>query len=228
MADKSLDEMTAETLSGDLRDVMLTHIRSMETPWSKLSEKAQADKIYAITNATETIVRRAVALIASHGNEPVFGRIAKFTVKDEIKAELVASSSVANIEKVAENIGQPAIIIFANPEQFIGQKSEAKPDKDQPDLPIDDEDGEDDESQRGGGADLKPMEPAPDDSALTPFEQGEGAAKHGLDLSHNPFEEGSEAWSAWRDGFNFAVGADVPPADKADEDEEQPDETEDA
>lgn len=218
MADKSLEEMTAETLSGDLRDVMLTHIRSMQTPWSKLSEQAQADKIYAITNATETIVRRAVSIIASKGDEPIFGRIAKFTVKDEIKAELVASSSVGNIEKIAENIGQPAIIIFANPDQFIGQKADAKPDKDQPDLPIDGED----EAETGGGAELKPMAPAPDESTLTPFEQGEGAAKHGLDLSHNPFDKDSDAWAAWRDGFNFAVGS------KDDEDEEQPDEKEDA
>jgi hypothetical protein len=142
MTEKSTEDLAAETLSGDLRDVMLTHIRSMQTPWSKMSEQAQADKIYAITNATETIVRRAVAIIASHGSEPVFGRIAKFTVKDEIKAELVASSSVANIEKIAESIGQPAIIIFANPDQFIGQKAEAKPDKDQPEIPFDDEEEE--------------------------------------------------------------------------------------
>jgi hypothetical protein len=142
MTDKSTEDLAAETLSGDLRDVMLTHIRSMQTPWSKMSEQAQADKIYAITNATETIVRRAVAIIAAQGSEPVFGRIAKFTVKDEIKAELVAASSVGNIEKVAENIGQPAIIIFANPDQFIGQKADANPDKDQPDLPIDDEEEE--------------------------------------------------------------------------------------
>ncbi|MDQ0132639.1 hypothetical protein J2T08_000540 [Neorhizobium galegae] len=140
MSEPSVEDMAAETLSGDLRDVMLTHIRSMETPWSKMSEAAQSDKIYAISNASETIVRRAVAMIAARGQDPMFGRISKFTVKDEIKSELIAPSSVANIEKVAENIGQPCIVIFANPDQFIGQKAEPKADKDQPDLPIDDED----------------------------------------------------------------------------------------
>lgn len=133
-------ELAAETLSGDLRDVMLTHIRAMETPWSKLSEQQQSLKILAITNATETIVRRAVAIIAARDNEPVFARIAKFTVKDEIKAELVASSSVANIEKVAENIGQPAIVIFANPDSFMGARGDAKADPDQSAIPFDDED----------------------------------------------------------------------------------------
>lgn len=220
MTENTAEDLAAETLSGDLRDVMLTHIRSMETPWSKMSEKAQSDKIYAITNATETIVRRAVSIIAAQGNEPMFGRIAKFTVKDEIKAELVASSSVANIEKVAENIGQPAIIIFANPDQFVGQKSEAKPDKDQPDLPIEDEA---EEGTAAKPAELQPMEPAPEEAGLTPFEQGEGAAKHGLDLSHNPFEEGSEAWAAWRDGFNFAVGSDEKTDADAEDDADQSD-----
>ncbi|MBD9540134.1 hypothetical protein IB276_11785 [Ensifer sp. ENS04] len=139
-------ELAAETLSGDLRDVMLTHIRAMETPWSKLSEQQQSLKILAITSATETIVRRAVAIIAARDNEPVFARIAKFTVKDEIKAELVASSSVANIEKVAENIGQPAIVIFANPDAFMGERGEAKADPDQPALAIDEEDDDDAET----------------------------------------------------------------------------------
>lgn len=138
-----MELVAAETLSGDLRDVLLTHIRSMETPWSKMSEQAQSDKIYAISNASETIVRRAVAIIAARGVEPIFGRIAKFTVKDEIKAELVASSSVANIEAIAENIGQAAIIIFANPEVFLGEKAPATAEKDQPELPIDADDLDD-------------------------------------------------------------------------------------
>ncbi|MBB3313663.1 DNA segregation ATPase FtsK/SpoIIIE-like protein [Rhizobium sp. BK196] len=147
--DDALD-LAADTLFGDLRDAMLMHVRSMETPWSKMSEKAQADKIYAIGNACETLVRKAVAIVASNGNEPMFGRIAKFTVKDEIKAELIAGSSVANIEKIAENIGQPAIIIFASPEGFMGAKAEAKADKDQPELPgtSDDEEAEDEQYDR--------------------------------------------------------------------------------
>jgi hypothetical protein len=140
--EESLLDLAAETLSGDIRDALLTHVRSMETPWSKLSEKAQADKIYAMSSAAENLVRRAVAIAAAGGHEPMFGRIAKFTVKDEIKAELVASSSVLNIEKIAENIGQPAIIIFASPEVFMGERAAATADKDQPALPGTDADPE--------------------------------------------------------------------------------------
>ncbi|MDI7862560.1 hypothetical protein MRS76_11365 [Rhizobiaceae bacterium n13] len=145
MSESDFEDLAAETLSGDLRDVVLTHIRSMETPWSKMSEAAQNDKIYAVTNATETIVRRAVSIIAAREQDTIFCKVTKFTVKDGIKAELVAASSVQNIERIAENISQPAIMVFASPEEYIGQRSEPKADKDQPELPI--VEGEDDEAE---------------------------------------------------------------------------------
>lgn len=34
-----IQQLAADTLMGDIRDMLLTHIRSMETPWSKLSER---------------------------------------------------------------------------------------------------------------------------------------------------------------------------------------------
>lgn len=144
MSDKSLEDITAETLSGDLRDVMLTHIRSMQTPWSKLSEQAQADKIYAVSNACETIVKRTVAILAERRFESVHCSVTKFTVKDLIKAEISAVSSSFNIEKMAEAVGEPALLVFADASAYLGEKAPAKPDKDQPDLPIDD-DGEEEE-----------------------------------------------------------------------------------
>ncbi len=163
MGDKSLEEMTAETLSGDLRDVMLTHIRSMQTPWSKLSEQAQQDRIDAISNACETIVTRAVALIAERKFSSVHCSVTKFTVKDLIKAEINAVSSSFNIETIAEGIGEPALLIFASAETFIGEKAAAKPDKDQPSLPIDHE-GEE-EPETAGLHDV-PV-PSDDDGSIT-------------------------------------------------------------
>lgn len=155
MSEQTVEELAAETLSGDLRDVMLTHIRSMGDPWSKMSEKAQSDKIYAISNACETMIRRAVAIIAARDIEKVFCRIAKFTVKDGIKAELTAVQTVENIELIAQNLNQPGILVFASPEEFLGQRAAAKADPDQPAL-IEDEDGE------------EPATPASAEAVITP------------------------------------------------------------
>lgn len=131
-------ELASETLSGDLRDVMLTHIRSMENPWSKLSERDQEDKIYAITNACETIVRRAVSMIAADGREVINVEVPKFTVKDKIVMEVVASVTTPSIEHLADNRGRPALLMFVAAADYVGQQSEAKPDPDQPELLDDD------------------------------------------------------------------------------------------
>ncbi len=133
-------ELSGETLSGDLRDVMLTHIRAMETPWSKLSERDQEDKIYAITNACETIVRRAVSMIAADGREVIHVEVPKFTVKDKIVMEVVSSVTTPSIEHLADNRGRPALLMFVAAADYIGQKAEAKADPDEPGLPIDDRD----------------------------------------------------------------------------------------
>lgn len=131
-------ELASETLSGDLRDVMLTHIRSMENPWSKLSERDQEDKIYAITNACEHIVRRAVSMIAADGREVIHVEVPKFTVKDKIVMEVVASVTTPSIEHLADNRGRPALLMFVAAADYVGQKTEAKPDPDQPELLDDD------------------------------------------------------------------------------------------
>lgn len=140
--EKSLEEITAGTLSGDLRDVMLTHIRSMEDPWSKLSESKQQDKIYAVQNACEEIVRRAVRIIAADQRDVIDVKVDKFTVKDTIKMEVAANVTTPNIEHLAENRGRSAILMFVTAADYIGQKAEAKGEPDQPALPIDDEDTE--------------------------------------------------------------------------------------
>jgi len=133
-------ELSSETLSGDLRDVMLTHIRAMENPWSKLSERDQEDKIWAITNACETIVRRAVSMIAADGREVINVEVPKFTVKDKIVMEVVASVTTPSIEHLADNRGRAALLMFVSAADYVGEKTEAKADPDQPDLIDDDSD----------------------------------------------------------------------------------------
>ena len=139
-SEESVVDLATETLSGDLRDVMLTHIRAMETPWSKLSERDQQDKIYAIENATADIVRRAVRMIAADGRDTIEVKVEKFTVKDTIKMETIANVIVENIERLAENRGQSAILTFVSAADYIGERSAAKPDPDEPGLGLDDED----------------------------------------------------------------------------------------
>lgn len=132
-------DLTAETLSGDLLQVMLTHVRAMETPWSKLSERAQEDKIYALTNACSDIVRRAVRIIAAGDHEILDVQVPKFVVTEKLELKVLANVTTPNIELLAANRGRPAILMFVSAADYIGQREEVKADPDQPGLPMDDD-----------------------------------------------------------------------------------------
>lgn len=131
------EKLSAETLSGDIRDMLLTHIRAMETPWSKLSEDKQREKIYAATEAAKSMVRGAVKLVTAHEFPHIVVETGKWTVKDGVKLEVNALQTVGNIAALAEHGTKGAVLILVDSSVFFGERAPAKPDKDQPDLPID-------------------------------------------------------------------------------------------
>ncbi|WP_457663970.1 hypothetical protein [Sinorhizobium medicae] len=143
MKEESSVDIASDTLSGDLRDVMLTHIRTMETPWSKMSERQQQDKIYAVDKAAHDIVRRAVHMIAADQRDVLEVSVAKFTVADKIKMDVVGNVTSPNIETLADNRGRSALLIFVSPADYFGEREEAKADPDQPAIPFDDDEDED-------------------------------------------------------------------------------------
>jgi hypothetical protein len=59
-------ELDAETLAGDMRDLVLDILRELREPWHKLSEKQQVYFATFVQDAMRTVVSRAVVLIAAH------------------------------------------------------------------------------------------------------------------------------------------------------------------
>lgn len=145
-----IHKLAAETLTGDVRDMLLTHIRAMETPWSKLSERDQELKISAAVKCADELVRRAVQVVAHKGFPHLIVGTGKWAVKEGIILEVKSSGTVENITKLAEHGVGAAILVLAEPSQFWGEKDKAKPEPDQPDL-LDDELADDvlDEAERG-------------------------------------------------------------------------------
>lgn len=132
-----IDMAEAETLSGDIRDALLTHVRSIKVPWAMLAEDEQADAISAIENTAKHVVRQVASIIATRGLPHIIGSVGKWTVKDGIKLELEATSLVENITALAEHGTGSAVLVLSEPGVYFGEKAPAKADKDQPDLPID-------------------------------------------------------------------------------------------
>ncbi len=135
-------ELQAETLSGDIRDMLLTHIRSMETPWSKLSERQQQDKIDAAAAAGRDLVRNAVKLVAHRGFAHMPITLKDWTVKDGIQLKVTALDTVEEITKLAEHKSGSALIVFASSSAFLNARSEPEPDPDEPEMKFDPETGE--------------------------------------------------------------------------------------
>ncbi|POR42542.1 hypothetical protein CRT23_12185 [Methylobacterium sp. V23] len=132
--------MQAETLSGDIRDQFLDVLRGLDEPWTKLSEHQQKRAISNIEKLSRDVVRGSVDIVAQTGFVHMLVTTGEWTVKDGIKLKVNASGSVEDITKLAEHGGGSAILVFADAAAYFGQRAEAKADKDQPDLPID-EDG---------------------------------------------------------------------------------------
>jgi hypothetical protein len=132
-----IEAAEAETLAGDIRDALLTHVRAIRVPWAMLAEDEQQEVIDAISNTAKHAVRQACAVMAQAGAPHVHAKIAKWIVKGgDLKLELAVTPLVGNMIALAEHGSRGAILVLADASTFMGERALARADKDQPDLPI--------------------------------------------------------------------------------------------
>lgn len=131
-------EADLATLTGDIRDMVLTHIRSMGDPWAKMGEAAQGEKIDAVERMAEDVVRRCTQLIARNGFDHVPIIISDFVVKGgEIKGKFEAMRTEAGMVALGDHQGRAALIILADHTAYFGERAPAEVDPDQPLMPLD-------------------------------------------------------------------------------------------
>ena len=127
----------SKTLSGDIRDMILSHIRAMTVPWAMLNEQEQGDKIYAASQAGEQLVRTCLQVIAKNKLPSVSVSIGAYKVDKTLEIKVTAPPNVSNITLLAEHGNGGAMLILAEASDYFGERAPAKPKKDQPDLPLD-------------------------------------------------------------------------------------------
>ena len=74
--------------------------------------------------------------MAVAGAPHVHCKISKWTVKDGIKLELAVTPLVDNMIALAEHGSRGAVLVLADVADFVGERAPAKPDPQQPDLPM--------------------------------------------------------------------------------------------
>lgn len=149
MSDKkeqTVTELAAETLTGDIRDFLLGHMRNMQKPWAQMSESEQRSMIALCEKSADSLVRGAVSIVSARNFERVHVHVGKFAVKDGmIKAEFSCQATHDNLLSIADADG--AVLVLASAEAFEGQRGAANPDPDEPSLPIEDDEDSDDEDE---------------------------------------------------------------------------------
>jgi hypothetical protein len=137
-ADDRIYDLDVETLSGDLRDALLTHLRDMKVGWSFLPEREQHDRIYAATIAATNLVRQTINLVQRFNFPTLQVEVGAVKIDKGLEIKLGALSTVANITALAEHGKARAVLVLVDPEIFIAERAPAEVNADQSSL-LDDE-----------------------------------------------------------------------------------------
>lgn len=138
----SIERFETGTLAGDIRDVILTHFRSIKVPWAMLNEQEQRDKINAIDNFGRDVARRAVHMVAASDMPTVHVMVGKWTVGEQIELKVSSAALLANITRLAEHGQTAAVLVLADPGAYMGEREKQQADPDQPGFPFDPDTGE--------------------------------------------------------------------------------------
>lgn len=127
-----------ETMTGDLRDAVLTIIHTLQKPWQQMSEKEQRACVESVEKRVVAIVGDAVRLIAADGRRTIEGKLEQITVKDGFKAVVTMSKDHALRLQAIDSVGKGVLMVVADAGEYKGEKAAAKIDKDQRALPLND------------------------------------------------------------------------------------------
>ncbi len=136
-----LKTMTAANIGESFIAFIVQEIKALPDVWQKLNEVKQDDVIERARRATKEMVGRAVHLLSSENKPVIDGVIKQATVKGgiELKVDVTKCSSDDKLELIEHSGGGNCLIILADAAENMGNLHAVKPDKDQPDLPITDE-----------------------------------------------------------------------------------------
>lgn len=133
-------DLNTDTLTGDIRDFLLSHIRDMQKPWAQMSQEEQKAKVALAEKAAENLVKQSLETIAGRGLPFMVISVGKFTCDGaEMKGTYTAYASDENLLRARHLSERRAVFVLCDPDLYFGERYEAKTDPDEPGLPLADE-----------------------------------------------------------------------------------------
>jgi len=231
--------VNVNSIVSDVRDRMLAR-RKMQTEatvWAKLPEHKQREEIQEAHNAAFDIVRSVTELVATRGVELIHAQFKSAAIDDKCNIKIMLAGRTDDEQLVALNrVGSKILkIMVLDHDQFNAERTEVKPDADQPemfnedekpDAPVEgaiadqlreagydvqqDEDGNQEiEETHGSNEETQEAMAIEQDQApddADPFEAGQAARIDGKGPDDNPFDGGTDDYIAWSEGHAEADG----------------------
>lgn len=129
----------AETLKGDVRDFLLSRIRTLQKPWQQMSEAEQRDLVNATEIAAGDVVRRSVRAVNSFEFPHAVVELGEVKIGGTkgIEAKIMCANIEHNRTVLGEHVGQHIMVLMCDSDAFMGARSDVEIDADQPELPVD-------------------------------------------------------------------------------------------
>jgi hypothetical protein len=129
-----------DTLCGDLRDVMLSRVRTARKPWEKMSEAEQTDFANGLQLAASDMVRRMVRLLTSFEYPHAAVTLGEVKIKGEkgIEAKITCPNAEHNRSVLGEHVGDHVMLLMVDSDTFMGERRPVKIRPDQPQLDLED------------------------------------------------------------------------------------------
>jgi hypothetical protein len=137
---KEADDLRLETLSGDLRDILLMNIRDMKRPWSLLTEDEQRDLAGRLELGANDLIRRIVRMVTDFDFPQAVVALGEVKIKGEkgIEAKISCANIEHNRSTLGEAVGDMVLLLCVSSDQFMNERAPAAIDPDQASLGVED------------------------------------------------------------------------------------------
>ncbi|MEO6381956.1 MAG: hypothetical protein ABIO35_08160 [Nitrobacter sp.] len=134
---KKKDDLTAdfspkietETLRGDVRDAILTEFKTIPKPWQAMNEDEQERIINRADDIANTLVRRAIDLIAARGLPSIPIEVGKMTMDGaEVEGKFKCYADDEMLLRARHLQNSRAMFVLASPDAFNGEEKKPEPD----------------------------------------------------------------------------------------------------
>lgn len=123
--------LALETMAGDLLAALVDEVRMLPDVWPKIPEVEQAEVIERLRKRVTHNVTEAVMALAADGRVTIAADLESVAFKDGCKATLKIAKTAAGKHDLIDAVGQPVLVVLANPSDYMGGVGEVKADSDQ-------------------------------------------------------------------------------------------------